>query len=203
VSTRTKRILSLVLVLCFLAIPLSPLTAYAQEPTTTITILETSDLHGHIYNWYFFGNQESDQGLAVVSTLVKQERAADPDLLLLDDGDTIQGTPLIYYYNTQAPDEANPMAVVMNAMKVDAMTIGNHEFNYGQGVLDKFIGDAQFPVLSANIRQSDGGERYTPYIIEDVKGVSDKPRITCRDKGHFGPLLLAPQPVLRPAGFHG
>jgi 2',3'-cyclic-nucleotide 2'-phosphodiesterase/3'-nucleotidase len=170
VSTRTKRILSLVLVLCFLAIPLSPLAAYAQEPTT-ITILETSDLHGHIYNWDFFGNQESDQGLAVVSTLIKQERAADPDLLLLDDGDTIQGTPLIYYYNTQVPDEANPMAVVMNAMKFDAMTIGNHEFNYGQSVLDKFIGDAQFPVLSANIRQSDGGEQYTPYVIEDVKGV--------------------------------
>lgn len=63
------------------------------------------------------------------------------------------------------------MAVVVNAIKFDAMTIGNHEFNYGQGVLDKFIGDAQFPVLSANIRQSDGGEKYTPYIIEDVKGV--------------------------------
>jgi 2',3'-cyclic-nucleotide 2'-phosphodiesterase/3'-nucleotidase len=170
VSASTKRIFSLVLVVCFLAIPLSPLTAQAQEPTT-LTILETSDLHGHIYNWDFFGNQESDQGLAVVSTLIKQERAADPDLLLLDDGDTIQGTPLIYYYNTKMPDEANPMAVVMSAMNFDAMAIGNHEYNYGQGVLDKFISEAEFPVLSANIRQSDGSEQYTPYIIKDVKGV--------------------------------
>jgi 2',3'-cyclic-nucleotide 2'-phosphodiesterase/3'-nucleotidase len=170
VSASTKRIFSLVLVVCFLAIPLSPLTAQAQEPTT-LTILETSDLHGHIYNWDFFGNQESDQGLAVVSTLIKQEREADPDLLLLDDGDTIQGTPLIYYYNTKMPNEANPMAVVMSAMNFDAMTIGNHEYNYGQGVLDKFINEAEFPVLSANIRQSDGSEQYTPYIIKDVKGV--------------------------------
>ena len=169
-SASTKRIFSLVLVVCFLAIPLSPLTAQAQEPTT-LTILETSDLHGHIYNWDFFGNQESDQGLAVVSTLIKQERAADPDLLLLDDGDTIQGTPLIYYYNTKMPDEANPMAVVMSAINFDAMAIGNHEYNYGQGVLDKFISEAEFPVLSANIRQSDGSEQYTPYIIKDVKGV--------------------------------
>jgi 2',3'-cyclic-nucleotide 2'-phosphodiesterase/3'-nucleotidase len=169
-SKRAKRILSLALVLSFLVIPFSPLVASAQEPTT-ITILETSDLHGHIYNWDFFGNSEEDQGLAILSTLVKQERAADPDLLLLDAGDTIQGTPLIYYYNTQMPDEASPMAVVMNAMGFDAMTIGNHEYNYGQRVLDKFIGEAQFPVLSANVRQSDGSEKYAPYVIKEVKGV--------------------------------
>jgi 2',3'-cyclic-nucleotide 2'-phosphodiesterase/3'-nucleotidase len=169
-TARTKRIFSLLLVLFLLIIPLGSLAAQAAEPVT-ITILETSDLHGHIYNWDFFGNREYDQGLAIVSTLVKQERAADPDLLLLDAGDTIQGTPLIYYYNTQMPGEPNPMAVVMNAMEFDAMTIGNHEYNYGQGVLDKFISESQFPVLSANVRTSDGGEKYVPYVIKDVKGV--------------------------------
>jgi 2',3'-cyclic-nucleotide 2'-phosphodiesterase/3'-nucleotidase len=92
-------------------------------------------------------------------------------LLLLDDGDTIQGTPLIYYYNTQEPAETNPMAVVMNAMQYDAMTIGNHEYNYGQEVLDKFIDEAQFPVLSANIRNADGREKYVPYLIQEIKGV--------------------------------
>lgn len=169
-STRMKYIFTLILVACFLVIPLNPMAASAQEPTT-ITLLESSDIHGHIYNWDFFGNKEYDQGFAIVSTIVKQERAADPDLLLLDGGDTIQGTPLIYYYNTKKPDETNPMAVVMNAMKYEAMTIGNHEYNYGQTVLDKFIGDAKFPVLSANIRTTDGGEKYTPYIIKEVKGV--------------------------------
>jgi 2',3'-cyclic-nucleotide 2'-phosphodiesterase/3'-nucleotidase len=166
-NVRARCVLSLVLLVCLLV---SPLAASAQEPTT-ITILETSDIHGHIYNWDFFGNREYDQGLAVASTIIKQERAAEPELLLLDAGDTIQGTPLIYYYNTQKPDETNPMAVVMNAMKYEAMTIGNHEYNYGQDVLDKFINEAEFPVLSANVRQTDGSEKYTPYIIEDVKGV--------------------------------
>ncbi len=169
-SITARRILSLILVACFLVLLSGPGMANAQEPTT-ITILETSDLHGHIYNWDFFGNKEADQGLAVVSTLVKQERAADPDLLLLDAGDTIQGTPLIYYYNTQKPDEVSPMAAVMNALKYDAMTIGNHEYNYGQGVLDKFISEAQFPVLSANVRNTDGSDKYLPYVIKEVKGV--------------------------------
>jgi 2',3'-cyclic-nucleotide 2'-phosphodiesterase/3'-nucleotidase len=168
--TRTKRTFNLLLILCLLVIPLSALPVQAQEPTTVV-ILSTSDLHGHVYNWDFFGNSEEDQGLATVATLVEQERAADPNLILLDTGDTIQGTPLIYYYNTQMPDETNPMAVVMNAMDYDAMTIGNHEYNYGQDVLDKFISEAEFPVLSANVRTSDGGEKYTPYVIEDVNGV--------------------------------
>ena len=86
---KTKYLLNLILVVCLLATLLGVSPVQAQEPTI-LTILETSDLHGHIYNWDFFGNQEADQGLAVVSTLVKQERAADPNLLLLDDGDTIQ-----------------------------------------------------------------------------------------------------------------
>ncbi|RMF02396.1 MAG: bifunctional metallophosphatase/5'-nucleotidase [Chloroflexi bacterium] len=164
------RFLKLLLVAGVLAAFLGAAAANAQEPTT-VTILETSDVHGHIYNWDFFGNAEKDQGLAIVSTLVEQERAADPNLLLLDNGDTIQGTPLIYYYNTKKTDETNPMAAVMNAMGYDAMTIGNHEFNYGQDVLDKFISEAQFPVMSANIRNSDGSQKYTPYIIKDVNGV--------------------------------
>ncbi len=161
---------NLLLTLCLLTTLMGVSPALAQGPTT-ITILETSDVHGHIYNWDFFGNKPYDQGLAMVSTIVKQERSADPDLLLLDNGDTLQGSPLIYYYNTIKTDEANPMAVVMNAMGYDAMTIGNHEFNYGQEVLDKFIREAQFPVLSANIRNEDGSEHYTPYIIKEVKGV--------------------------------
>ena len=170
-NARTKRFFNLLLILCLLIISLSALPVQAQEPTT-IVILSTSDLHGHLYNWDFFGNEENPQGLATVATLIKQERAADPNLLLLDTGDTIQGTPLIYYYNTQMLGETNPMAVVMNALEYDAMAIGNHEYNYGQDVLDKFISEAEFPVLSANVRTSDGGEKYTPYVIEDVNGVT-------------------------------
>lgn len=139
---------------------------------TTITIIETSDVHGNIYNWDFFAEKEYAQGLAMVSTLVEKERKADKDLLLLDDGDTIQGTPLIYYYNTIGFAEINPMALVMNKMRYDAMTVGNHEFNYGQKVLDKFISDCEFPVISANILKAGSRQtQYQPYLIKIVKGI--------------------------------
>jgi len=153
-----------------LGVVLFALAANAQ-PLTTLTLLETSDLHGHLYPWDFFSQQEADQGLALVSTIVQRERAVDPELLLLDAGDTIQGTPLVYYYHTRRPTEPNPMAVVMNALKYDAMTLGNHDFNYGQAVLEKFIRECEFPVLSANIREADGREKYTPYLLREVRGV--------------------------------
>ncbi len=137
----------------------------------TLTILETSDVHGYIYNWDYYAGTPYEQGLAMVQTVVKEERKKDPKLLLLDAGDTIQGTPLMYYFNNIAPEYPNPMAVAMNAMQFDAMTIGNHDYNFGQDVLDKFIREADFPVMSANIRRDDGSEKYVPYTIKEVKGV--------------------------------
>lgn len=153
-----------------LGLVLFALVANAQ-PLTTLTLLETSDLHGHLYPWDFFGQREAPQGLAVVAAIVRQERAADPELLLLDAGDVLQGSPLIDFYHKRRPTEPNPMAVVMNALKYDAITLGNHDFNYGQEALEKFIGECEFPVLSANIRQEDGREKYTPYLLREVKGV--------------------------------
>ena len=136
-----------------------------------ITILETSDIHGFIADWDYFQDRPYDQGLVKVATVVQQEREQDPELLLLDAGDTIQGSPLVYYYNSRKPNEPNPMAVVMNAMDYDAMTIGNHEYNFGQDVLERFIAVTDFPVMSANIRNSDGSVLYPEYHIKDVKGI--------------------------------
>src|SRR4028119_752144 len=73
--------------------------AAAQAETRTVTILETSDLHGNLMPWDYYANKPAEWGLAKVATLVKQERAKDPNALLIDNGDTIQGTPLTYYYN--------------------------------------------------------------------------------------------------------
>ena len=137
----------------------------------TITILETSDLHGFIHDWDFYSNSQYDQGLAMVRTIINEERKTDPDLLLLDGGDTFQGTPLLYYYNIIEPLSPNPMAIAMNAMKYDAMTIGNHDYNYGQEVLNKIIGELNFPAMSANIRADNGTEKYPPYVIRPVKGI--------------------------------
>ncbi len=150
---------------------LAPASARAQDETTTITLLQTTDLHSNLMPFDYYANKEADWGLSKVASLVAQERAADPNALLIDSGDTIQGTPLGYYYAAIDKNAPHPMAVTMNALRYDAAALGNHEFNYGLETLNRFIGQAQFPVLSANIRKTDGSEAYGAYIIKEVNGV--------------------------------
>ncbi|MFD9979889.1 bifunctional metallophosphatase/5'-nucleotidase [Streptomyces massasporeus] len=127
------------------------------------TVLGTTDLHGNVFNWDYFTDKEfddkdhNDVGLAKVSTLVNRVRAekGSRNTLLIDAGDTIQGTQLSYYYAKVDPITAkggpvHPMAQAMNAMEYDAAALGNHEFNYGIPVLRKFEQQCRFPLLGAN-----------------------------------------------------
>ncbi|MEU2913111.1 bifunctional metallophosphatase/5'-nucleotidase [Streptomyces massasporeus] len=127
------------------------------------TVLGTTDLHGNVFNWDYFTDKEfddkdhNDVGLAKVSTLVSRVRAEKGrrNTLLIDAGDTIQGTQLSYYYAKVDPITAkggpvHPMAQAMNAMGYDAAALGNHEFNYGIPVLRKFEQQCDFPLLGAN-----------------------------------------------------
>lgn len=157
--------------LCLVAGQVYAPTAAADDGPTTITILQTSDLHTNLLPWDYYTGTVADWGLARVATLVKQERAKDPDLLLLDSGDTIQGTPLGYYYARVDTKVVHPMALTMNALKYDAAAIGNHEFNYGLDTLNRWKSQLNFPLLSANTRKTDGGEAFQPYVIKEVKGV--------------------------------
>jgi 2',3'-cyclic-nucleotide 2'-phosphodiesterase/3'-nucleotidase len=133
------------------------------EKRHSLTVMGTTDLHGHVFNWDYFKDAEySDKagnamGLARVATLVKQVRAEKGrrNTLLLDAGDTIQGTPLTYYYAKVDPITAkggpvHPMARAMNAIGYDAAALGNHEFNYGIETLRKFEDQLDFPLLGAN-----------------------------------------------------
>ncbi|MFF8091525.1 bifunctional metallophosphatase/5'-nucleotidase [Streptomyces sp. NPDC016675] len=128
-----------------------------------LTVLGTTDLHGHVFNWDYFKDAEytdaagNAQGLARVSTLVDRvrEEKGRRNTLLLDAGDTIQGTPLTYYYAKVDPITAeggpvHPMAQAMNAIGYDAVALGNHEFNYGIETLRKFEEQCDFPLLGAN-----------------------------------------------------
>ncbi|MFF9404456.1 bifunctional metallophosphatase/5'-nucleotidase [Streptomyces anandii] len=129
----------------------------------SLTVMGTTDLHGHVFNWDYFKDAEyadgagNAQGLARVSTLVNQVRAEKGrcNTLLIDAGDTIQGTPLTYYYAKVDPITAkggpvHPMAQAMNAIGYDAVALGNHEFNYGIETLRKFEQQCDFPLLGAN-----------------------------------------------------
>ncbi|RST02352.1 bifunctional metallophosphatase/5'-nucleotidase [Streptomyces sp. WAC07149] len=131
--------------------------------TYAFTVMGTTDLHGNVFNWDYFTDKEfddkahNDVGLAKISTLVEQVRAEKGrcNTLLIDAGDTIQGTQLSYYYAKVDPITArrgpvHPMAQAMNAIGYDAAALGNHEFNYGIPVLRKFEEQCRFPLLGAN-----------------------------------------------------
>ncbi|WP_435255771.1 5'-nucleotidase C-terminal domain-containing protein [Streptomyces althioticus] len=151
-----------------------------------LTVMGTTDLHGHVFNWDYYKDaeyQDTDgnaQGLARVSTLVnriREERGRD-NTLLLDAGDTIQGTPLTYYYAKVDPITAeggpvHPMAQAMNAIGYDAVALGNHEFNYGIETLRKFEEQCDFPLLGANaVDAKTLKPAFPPYFIKKfhVKG---------------------------------
>lgn len=146
--------------------------APATAARTHITIMATTDLHGNILPVDYYTNKADNRGLAKVATIIKQARKDDPNLLLLDSGDTIQGTPLVYYHNKKNNAPPDPMMLSMNALKYDAMTVGNHEYNFGLQVLNKARGEAKFPWLSANTYKKGTDETaYDPYIVKDVNGV--------------------------------
>ncbi|WP_416966039.1 bifunctional metallophosphatase/5'-nucleotidase [Streptomyces sp. Agncl-13] len=149
----------------------------------SLTVLGTTDLHGHVFNWDYFKDAEySDakgnaMGLARVSTLVNQIRQEKGrrNTLLLDAGDTIQGTPLTYYFAKVDPITAkggpvHPMAQAMNAIGYDAAALGNHEFNYGIETLRKFEDQCRFPLLGANALDAKTLKpAFPPYFIKTFR----------------------------------
>lgn len=140
-----------------------------------VIILSTTDMHGRIFPIDYYTNKYDNVGIAKVATLVKDARKNNPDLLLVDSGDTIQGTPLAYLHNRKNNTPPDPMMLTMSALKYDAMAVGNHEYNFGLKVLEKARAEAKFPWLSANTYNTqvkgDPSNYHTPYLIKEVQGV--------------------------------
>src|SRR5258705_983900 len=137
-----------------------------------VVILGTTDMQGRFFPIDYYTKKNENVGIAKVATLVREARKNDPDLLMVDSGDTIQGTPLEYFHNKKNNTPPDPMMLAMNALHYDSMTVGNHEYNFGLKVLEKARSEAKFPWLSANSYDK-GTDRthYTPYIIKEVQGV--------------------------------
>ena len=146
-----------------------------------LTIMGTTDLHGSLFNWDYFKNAEytdsasNDIGLAKVATLVeavRSQRGRD-HTLMVDAGDTIQGTPLAYYFARISPitrRNIHPMAAAMNHIGYDAAALGNHEFNYGIPLLRTFADQLHFPLLGANALDARTGRpAFAPYVIKTVR----------------------------------
>ncbi|MBM7786367.1 bifunctional metallophosphatase/5'-nucleotidase [Tenggerimyces flavus] len=146
-----------------------------------LTVLGTTDLHGNVFNWDYYNNRAYDDrdgdeiGLAKIATLVAEVRAerGAQRTLLIDAGDTIQGTQLAYYYAKIEPAserQLHPMAAAMNAIGFDAAALGNHEFNYGIPLLRAWQEQLEFPLLGANaLDWSSDRPVFPPYVIKSVR----------------------------------
>ncbi|HYO45725.1 MAG TPA: 5'-nucleotidase C-terminal domain-containing protein, partial [Gemmatimonadota bacterium] len=116
-----------------------------------ITILGTTDVHGRIVPWDYYTASEEDRGLARVATLVDSIRASNPEVILVDSGDLLQGNPFDYYYGVVEPAEIHPVIRATNHLGYDAAVVGNHDFNYGIPALQHAVAKASFPFLAANV----------------------------------------------------
>lgn len=157
--------------LVLLALFLS-LAAPAAAERVTITVLQTSDLHANLLPWNYARGEAADWGLARVATRVREIRKGSKHVLLLDGGDTIQGAPAGWLEARRPQGGPHFMAAAMNALGYDAMSVGNHEFNFGLDVLRRAQKDSAFPWLSANTRNvSGGGPAFPEYLVKRLGGV--------------------------------
>lgn len=169
-----RKLLSVLLALA-LAVSLVPAALAAEtEGETHITILCTSDMHGDIWGYDYASTKETDNsGMARLYTYIQQVRAENPNTLLIDGGDDIQGTIMTDDLFNKKPEREHPVIAAMNYMKFDAMTVGNHEFNWGIENMKAILGQAEFPVLCANVLDAEGnaavGEAWTMLTAGDVK----------------------------------
>ena len=144
---------------------LSLITSSAQ--TVELKIIETSDVHGHFFPYDFVNGRALNGTLARANTYIKQQREQYGDrLLLIDNGDILQGQPCTYWSNYVNTDEENLAAQVINYMGYDVEAVGNHDVETGHSVYDKWMREVQCPVLGANIVNRETQLPYVrPYVI--------------------------------------
>jgi len=150
------------------------LSSDGQKPQTAkIKIIATTDVHGAFFPFDFIKNKEARTSLAQVYTYIKEQRQdKNQAVILLDNGDILQGQPVVYYYNFEAPNKPHICAELLNYMKYDAGSVGNHDIETGHPVYDRLKEEFDFPWLSANTIDTATGQPYfKPYTIIQRKGV--------------------------------
>ena len=159
-----------------IAIMALALTAQAQtQKTVRLKVIETSDVHGHFFPYDFMEKKPLKGTLSRASTYINRQRQAYGDrLLLIDNGDILQGQPCVYWSNYVMPEDENLAAQVINYMKYDAETVGNHDVEPGHKVYDKWIREVRCPLLGANIVKEEckGGEASPQSIYTGLKPYS-------------------------------
>ena len=162
-----KRLISFILLTAL------TLSANATEKKVTLRLIETSDVHGSFFPYDFTNRKPRLGSMARISSYVKQLRKQyGNNVVLLDNGDILQGQPTSYFYNYVATNEPNIAAQVINYLGYDAETIGNHDIEPGHAVYDKWIKEVKCPVLACNVVNVKTGQPYThPYAIIKRNGI--------------------------------
>lgn len=145
----------------------------AQEKVVKLKIAQTSDVHGNYYPYNFITRKDWQGSLARIYAFVEKEREQyKENLILLDNGDILQGQPTAYYYNYIDTVSPHLCAEIMNYMKYDAGNMGNHDVETGRAVFDRWINTCDFLVLGANIIDISTGEPHLPpYKVMERDGV--------------------------------
>jgi len=160
-------------ILCALLLLVGIAPTEARKKTVSLRILETSDMHGRFFPTDPVTGKPQAGTLARICTYVDSLRQIYGDrLILLDNGDILQGTPGNYYSNYVDTAEVNIGAAVVNYLRYDAQGVGNHDVETGHAVYDKWIKALHCPVLGANIIDRKSGKPYVkPYVIFEREGV--------------------------------
>ena len=145
----------------------------AETKTVKLKIIETSDVHGCFFPYDYIEDSPMEGSLARVSTYIKQLRKEyGKNVILLENGDILQGQPTCYYSNYVKPELPNAAAEITNWMGYDAQAIGNHDVETGHAVYDKWISELNCPTLGANVIDTATGKPYLkPYTVIEREGV--------------------------------
>ena len=157
----------------FALLCMTTMTMAKKHKTVTLQLVETSDVHGAFFPYDFIERTPMQGTMARVSTYLKRQRQQyGKNLILLENGDILQGQPTCYYTNYVKTDLPNVAAEVINYLKYDAQTFGNHDVETGHAVYDKWIRELNCPTLGANIIDVQSGKPYVkPYLIIEREGV--------------------------------
>ena len=191
---KMSRILSVILAICMVVSLMPSVWAVENADTVEILLLDTSDIHGQLYATNYTNDYAqsgtNNQGLTRVATYIKEMRAQYENLYLADTGDTIQGTPLTYYFAFEEDTMPDPTVKAMRTLGYDMWVLGNHEFNYGMKILTEQVdyaiseateGETPITMSMANYLAAETNSDeskdwatwrgFEPYVIKEYDGV--------------------------------
>ena len=184
-------------------IALHPFSARAATNQAHLRIMETTDLHVHVFPYDYYADKPRDTvGLSRAASIVGDIRAEATNSMLVDNGDFLQGNPMgdyIAYERGMKEGDSHPVITAMNALGYDAATVGNHEFNYGLDFLMKSAAGAKFPIVLANVAKNAAGNirddetLFKPYALLDreiTDGAGNKHMIKVGIIGFTPPQIM-------------